>query len=65
MHEAETMEAYHASRILKTYTNCVQKQKKKYNNYFAHCTIIWSVETLENGFKHYYFLKTRDKMQFE
>ena len=50
MHEAETMEAYHASRIFKTYTNCVQKQKKKYNNYFAHCTIIWSVETLENDF---------------
>ena len=46
------MEVYHASRISEkhTYTNCVQKQKKKYNNYFAHCTIIWSVETLENDF---------------
>ena len=49
MHEAETMEVYHASRILKAHTLIVFKNKrKKYNNYFAHCTIIWSVETLEN-----------------
>ena len=59
------MEVYHASRISEkhTYTNCVQKQKEKYNNYFAHCTIIWSVETLENDFKYNYFLKEEHEIK--